>query len=89
MYKRDFDKVLQKGLPSATLLYGENNFYFDFYRDYYIKKLDAKETLLEQLFDDYDFSQAKSYLSQASLFGDANLYILRRDKKIPKRELED
>ena len=88
MYKSEFDKVLKESLPKLVLFYGENSFYLDYYRKFYIKKLNAKEELLEHYYDEYNFEQAKAYLSQGSLFGGENLYILKTDKKLPKKELD-
>jgi len=88
MYRAEFEKILKKSLPNSVLLFGENSFFFDYYSSYYKNKLDAKEELLEHFYDDYNFEQASSYLSQSSLFGGTNLYILRSDKKVPKKELE-
>jgi len=88
MYKRDFDTLLNKNLPQCVLLYGDNKFLFDYYIKFYKEKLYAKETLLEQNYDEYNFNSAKNYLSQSSLFGGVNLLIVRSDKKIPKKELD-
>ncbi len=88
MYKREFDTLLKKGLPNCVLLFGDNQFWFDYYINYYKDKLYAKETLLEQNYDNYNFESAKNYLSQSSLFGGVNLLIIRSNKKIPKKELE-
>ena len=89
MYKREFDAILQKELPRVVLFYGENSFFLDYYSKYYKTKLNAKEELLEHFFDEYNYEQAKSYLSQGSLFGGTNLYILRTNKRINKKELEE
>ncbi len=88
MYQQEFEKLLREGLPNIVLLYGENSFFLDYYRKHYINRLNAKEELLEQLYDTYNFEQARSYLSQGSLFGGTNLYILRSNKKVPKKELD-
>ena len=88
MYKRDFDTLLNKSLPKCVLLYGDNKFLLDYYIKFYKEKLYAKETLLEQNYDEYNFDKAKGYLSQSSLFGGINLLIVRSDKKIPKKELD-
>jgi len=88
MYKKEFDATLQNELPRIVLLYGDNSFYFDYYSKLYKDRLNAKESLLEHFFDTYNFEAAKNYLSQSSLFGGRNLYILRTDKKLPKKELE-
>ncbi len=88
MYKNEFEKLLQKSLPQIVLLYGENDFFKEYYANFYLEKLFAKESALIQNFEEYNFEQAKNYLSQSSLFGGVNLYILRSDKKIAKKELE-
>ncbi len=88
MYRSEFEKILLKDLPRIVLLYGENDFFLDYYAQLYKDKLNAKEDMLQHFFDDYNYDSAKSYLSQGSLFGGINLYILRSDKKINKKELE-
>ncbi len=88
MYKRDLDQMIQSGtLPKVLLLYGES-YAVNTYANFLADKLSPKESRLKLYFDEYDFKQAKSYLSQASLFGDSNLLYLKRDKKIPKKELD-
>ncbi|NEW60289.1 hypothetical protein GSY74_03245, partial [Sulfurovum sp. bin170] len=58
------------------------------YIQHYINITDASESLRTQYFDEYSFESAKAYLSQNSLFGGTNLLIIKRDKKIPKKELD-
>jgi len=88
MYRNELENLLRDSLPNCVLLYGENSFFFDYYASLYKERLNAKEDMLEHFFDEYNFEQAKGYLSQGSLFGGVNLYILRSDKKVPKKELE-
>jgi len=88
MYKRELDQRLQQALPKALLLYGENSYLIDFYIEYYLRTLQAEEERLSLYFDEWDFAQAKNYLSQSSLFGGTNLLIVKHDKKIPKKELD-
>lgn len=88
MYQRDFDQRLKQAFPKAVLLYGNNDYLIDYYIDLYKTKLDAKESMLTLYFDEWDFDQAKNYLSQTSLFGGTNLLIVKNDKKIPKKELD-
>ena len=88
MYQREFDQRLRQALPKALLIYGENDYLIDYYIDYYITKTDAKESMLTLYHDEWDFEQAKNFLSQTSLFGGTNLVITKRDKKIPKKELD-
>ena len=44
--------------------------------------------MLRLYFDEWNFEQAKNYLSQTSLFGGTNLVVVKHDKKIPKKELD-
>jgi len=88
MYQREFEQRLQNGLPHAVLLYGDNAYLIDHYLDLYKKRLDAAESMLTMYHDEYDFERAKAYLSQSSLFGGTNLLLLRREKKLPKKELD-
>jgi DNA polymerase-3 subunit delta len=88
VYQREFDQKLKQALPKAVLLYGENDYLVDFYIDTYIKKTDAKESMLSLYHDEWNFEQAKNFLSQTSLFGGTNLVVVKHDKKIPKKELD-
>jgi len=88
MYQREFDQRLRQELPHAVLLYGENEYLLDHYTDLYRKKLEADDSLLALYHDEYDFEQAKGYLSQSSLFGGTNFLLIRHEKKIPKKELD-
>lgn len=88
MYQREFDQKLKQAFPKAVLFYGENDYLVDYYIDFYVKKTDAKESMLSLYHDEWNFEQAKSFLSQTSLFGGTNLVIVKHDKKIPKKELD-
>jgi len=88
MYKQEFENLLRTNPPRAILLYGENSYLINSYIQHYINITDATDSLMRQYFDEYNFDSAKSYLSQSSLFGGTNLLIIKRDKKIPKKELD-
>jgi DNA polymerase-3 subunit delta len=88
MYVREFNQRLQKQLPKAVLLYGDNSYLIEYYITYYIEKLQATEEVLKLYYDDYSLEQAKNYLSQTSLFGGINFLLVKSDKKIPKKELD-
>ena len=88
MYQREFDQRLNQAFPKAVLLYGENDYLVDHYIETYIKKLDAKESMLTLYHDEWNFEQAKAFLSQSSLFGGINLVVVKHEKKIPKKELD-
>ncbi len=88
MYQREFDQRLKQGFSKAVLFYGLDDYMIDHYMDLYKNKLNAKESMLTLYYDEWDFQQAKNYLSQTSLFGGTNLLIVKNDKKIPKKELD-
>lgn len=88
MYQREFENLLRGTPPRALLLYGENDYLISSYLQHYINITHAKDSLLTQYFEEYDFNIAKNYLSQSSLFGGVNLLIIKRDKKIPKKEID-
>ena len=88
MYQRDFEKILRTTPPRAMLFFGENEYQIANYLQYYINITNSAESMLSLYYDEYSFERAKSYLSQSSLFGGINLLIVKRDKKIPKKELD-
>ena len=88
MYQREFDQRLRATLPQAVLLYGESDYYVDYYIEQYQQRLDASSSMLRLYYDAWDYTQAKAFLSQSSLFGGANLLVVKIAKKIPKNELE-
>ena len=87
MYKSEFDKLIQmKNVSNSFAFFGESNFLIDMYTKMMSNIDDAN--LLSYYHDEYDFNSAKSHLSQASLFGDRNILIIKIEKKIPKKELD-
>jgi len=88
MYQREFDQKLRQALPKAVLFYGENDYMIDHYIEMYVKQTDAKDSMLSLYHDEWNFEQAKNFLSQTSLFGGTNLVVVKHEKKIPKKELD-
>jgi len=88
MYQREFDQRLRQSLPKAVLFYGENDYMVDHYIEMYVKQTDAKDSMLSLYHDEWNFEQAKNFLSQTSLFGGTNLVVIKHEKKIPKKELD-
>jgi len=90
MYKKGLDEILKSGYNlKSILLYGEEPFFINWYSNKIASLLlPQKESRLVYYFDEYSFSGAKEYLSQASLFGDLNLLIIKNDKALPKKELD-
>lgn len=87
MYKNELDRHIQNNsLSNSFILYGESSFLIDAYTQKLTAISDA--SFLKLYHDEYDFSSAKAHLSQASLFGDQNVLIIKSEKKIPKKELD-
>jgi DNA polymerase-3 subunit delta len=89
MYKQHLDKLINSStLPKALLLYGNCEYLSSEYTNKIANIFGPKEDRYKLFFDEYDFESAKGYLSQSSLFGNANILIVKTDKKIPKKELD-
>ena len=88
MYRREFEQLLAGRIPKAILLFGDDHFHIDHFAKVIEEKLQASESKLQLFFDEYNFDAAKGFLSQSSLFGGANLLIVKHDKKISKKEME-
>ena len=87
MYKNELDKHIQNNsLSNSFVLFGESSFLIDRYTRILTTVTDA--SILSFYFDEYNFSNAKAHLSQASLFGGQNILIIKSEKKVPKKELE-
>lgn len=88
MYKAELDKHIQNSsISNSFVFFGESSFLIDSYT----KKLSNIEdaSALTFYYDEYDFKSAKAHLSQASLFGGVNVLIIKSEKKVPKKELDD
>ncbi len=88
MYKNHLDLAIKnKNIPKSLLLYGE-----EFFTSSYIKEilplLGESDNVLSFYFDEYNFTSAKNFISQPSLFGDVSILHIRSEKKIPKKELD-
>ena len=90
MYKREFENLLNSSkLPKSILLYGTCFYQNNHFGEKILQNLGAlPEEKLLFYYDEYNFSLAKSFLSQSSLFGDRNILIIKTDKTIPKKELD-
>lgn len=90
MYKRELEQVItQRKVASSILLYGECDFQNNFYADRILQTWNALEDeKLLMHYDDYDFTSAKNFLSQSSLFGGNNILVLKTDKALPAKELD-
>ncbi|PAF48668.1 hypothetical protein BKH41_05200 [Helicobacter sp. 12S02232-10] len=89
MYKKDLDLFLQKSLPRATLLYGESEFLIKYYSDKIALKITESSNKTTFYYSDYDFKAVMAILGQSSLFGDVSLVVLKLDKKLSKKEIDE
>ncbi len=87
MYKNELDKhIKNRSLSNSFILFGESSFLIDRYTEFLTHIENA--SVLKLYHDEYNFNSAKAHLSQASLFGDKNILIIKSEKKIPKKELD-
>jgi DNA polymerase-3 subunit delta len=87
MTRQELDQRLNQGtLPNAIMLYGDSHFLIDRYTKAISAISDAN--LLSLYHNEYAFDQAKAHLSQASLFGDRNVLVIKHENKVPKSDLD-
>ncbi len=88
MYKNNLDVAIKdRNIPKSLLLYGEEFFTSSYSREV-LPLLGESDNVLSFYFDEYNFTSAKNFISQPSLFGDVNILHIRSEKKIPKKELD-
>ena len=81
MYRRDLESLLKRNsIPQNFLLYGDI-FQLSYYEEKLLSLFENYD-ILKLYFDDFDFNEAKTHLSQNSLFGNKNLLIIKTDKAI-------
>ncbi|MFT5836051.1 MAG: DNA polymerase-3 subunit delta [Sulfurimonas sp.] len=88
MYKGELDKHIQNSsISNSFVFFGESSFLIDSYT----KELSTIEdsSSITFYYDEYDYKSAKAHLSQASLFGGVNVLVVKSEKKVPKKELDD
>ncbi|MDF1881055.1 DNA polymerase III subunit delta [Sulfurimonas sp. MAG313] len=90
MKKQDFERLLQQAkIPRAMMFFGES----DFMIDYHAKKLcdvwGAQDDIFALYHQEYNFTDAKAHISQGSLFGGNNVLLIKSEKKVPKKELDE
>lgn len=87
MYKSELDKHIQnKTVSNSFVFFGESSFLIDWYTK--LLSTIAESSPLLMYHDEYHFATAKAHLSQASLFGDRSVLVLKSEKKIAKAEID-
>lgn len=87
MYRKEFDTLLATQLPQIIFLYGEGEFFIDFYIQEIKNKL-QNHTIENFYFSDYNAGAVLDILGAGSLFGDASAVVLKLDSKLPKKDCE-
>jgi DNA polymerase-3 subunit delta len=90
MYKKEFENLLRsQKAPKSALFYGACAYQNHLLCEQFLGLLNAgSDEKLTMYYDEYHFSSAKNFLSQSSLFGDRNIFILKSDKTVPAKELD-
>lgn len=89
MKQYEFEKALNQNRDfNSALLYGQSNYLIAKYSKKLASKYDGAD-ICRVYFDEYNFSAAKNFLAQSSLFGDKLIYWLMTDKKIDKKEADE
>ena len=87
MYKNELDNAIKSGkISNSFVFFGESTFLIDMYSKMLTNIEDS--SVLNFYHDEYNFATAKAHLSQASLFGDRNILIIKSEKKVPKKDLD-
>lgn len=88
MYKKEFEALLNSSkFPNYFLVFGSDDYQIDEYSAE-ILELYGKDESTQIYYDEYDFSVAKSVLLEPNLFSSNSVLHIKRDSKIPKKELE-
>ena len=87
----ELDKALNSNanIAHAFMFFGDSHFLIDHYIKRLAKLFSNGGDALNLYHQDYNFTTAKEHLSQSSLFGGNNLLIIKSEKKIPKKELDE
>lgn len=81
--------IQQKDLPKSIMLYGESHFLIDYFAKWLSQNyVEDKEDVFTLYYEEYNFETAKNQLSQFSLFSDTSLLLIKSDKKILKKDLD-
>jgi DNA polymerase-3 subunit delta len=90
MRQGDFANALTHNkLPHALMLFGEAHFMVDRLATLASKHFAQGADVYTLYGHDYSFEQSKAFLSQGSLFGGNNVLVVKTEKKIAKKELDE
>ncbi len=90
MYKNEFDNHLKNDKKyNAYLFYGQSNYLVEHYSSKVASSFGSADEIEKLYFDDYNFKYAKDKLLQSSLFSSNNILLIKCDKKIQKKEVDE
>jgi DNA polymerase-3 subunit delta len=90
MYKNMFDKEISTGTRfNAFMFYGQSSYLVEKYAQDTAQRLASGEEIRKIYFDEYDFKECSNFLSQSSLFSSSNILLIKTNKKIPKKEVDE
>ena len=89
MYRNEFEtKLRQNHIYKSVLFFGLCVYSFEYFINKLIALVGSKDDVKTVYFDEYDFNEAKEFLSQSSLFSDANILLIKTTAKIDVKELK-
>lgn len=91
MYRKDLElNLANANLSNYFLLFGADEFQIELFGKEILSFYSSEDAnLLSLYFDEYNYAQASSHLSEQSLFGGKNILYVKSDKKIPAKELKE
>lgn len=90
MYKNQFDNEFSSGKKyNGYLFWGACDYLVESYGEKIAKYLANGDDIQKVYFDEYNIKNALDYLSSSSLFSSSNVLMIKVNKKIPKKEIDD
>ena len=90
MDKREFDGLLRAKTPiQSAFFFGGCDYLADKYTAMLLATLPQGNDISKMYFDEYMFDEAKTILSQNSLFGDIPVLLLKHEKKFQKKNCKN
>lgn len=90
MYRNEFDNYLRQNRKfNAYMFYGQSTYLIEYYASKVASLHGSTDDIEKLYFDDYDFKYAKDKLLQSSLFSSSNIILIKIEKKLPKKEVEE
>ncbi|BCZ16763.1 hypothetical protein NHP190003_00450 [Helicobacter sp. NHP19-003] len=87
MYQKDLENYLKTRVPRAVLLYGEWEFYIEYYGRK-IAQLYPQAQVNRAYFGEFQLNECLEWLGQSSLFAKGNLVWLKIDKKLSAKDTQ-